>query len=250
MTEKFDISKFAKRFIVDDDTKYDSMYTEKITVLKNGEWQYDTYIRHNRSISKNSVKKFILGLEKGYAIESIKYEFYGGPPMGTTMMDYNEIKGDNIWVVNLKPDARDYFKKMGYSDNLHNMYDLIGGKYKITKNKIEYEKYNVSDIKNIFILDQDRILNKKYFKDVDQLHTMYDGEVYYSFINVYKDGKFLDKVKIESKNNPIIWKVIINKIDEINKNKNFFGYIYKLSYSFNQGLILETTKDKRYNIKY
>ena len=78
---------------------------------------------------------------------------------------------------------------------------------------------------------------------------MYDGNMYYTFLKIFKDGIFIDKIKIESNNNPIIWKVIHKKISEINKNNKFYGFIYKLTYTFNQGLILETTDDEKFNIE-
>ena len=68
-------------------------YIEKIIVLVNNVWKYDTYIIDS-DITENKVKEFILSNDKKYKIKSIRYEFHGGPPMGTVMFNYNEIKGD------------------------------------------------------------------------------------------------------------------------------------------------------------
>ena len=100
---------------------------EKVIVLRNGEWDYDTYIKSNKTIDKRKVKRFISKIEKDYEIQDINYEFYGGPPMGTLMLDPGEITGDNVWVINLKPKLFEYLKKQGKIGNLEDMYNQIGG---------------------------------------------------------------------------------------------------------------------------
>ena len=65
-----------------------------------------------------------------------------------------------------------------------------------------------------------------------------------------KISENIDKLRIESKNNPIKWPFIMNKILQINKQSKFYGYVYKLSYSLNNGIILETTDDPRFKIDY
>ncbi len=232
LNNRFNIADYDKNFNINDKT--DSIYLEKISILKNDKWQYDTYIKDNKSITKSSVKKLVKKLEKDYDIKKIDYEFYGGQPMGTQMIDYREIEGYHIWIVYLVPNIKAYLKTTGYLNELEDEYNLIGG-------------FKVKDIKNKFFID-DKKFNNKYFKDILDIHTMYDGNMYYTNLSVYKDGNFIDKLKIESNNNPIIWKIIHNKISEINKNKKFYGYIYKLTYTFNNGLVLETTNDKKFDI--
>ena len=59
---KFNIARFNKNFNLGDEGN-DTLYIEKISILKNGVWQYDTYIKRNRSISKKSVIDFVKKLE-------------------------------------------------------------------------------------------------------------------------------------------------------------------------------------------
>ncbi len=232
LNNRINIADYDKNFNINDKT--DSIYLEKISILKNDKWQYDTYIKDNKSITKSSVKKLVKKLEKDYDIKKIDYEFYGGQPMGTQMVDYREIEGYHVWIVYLTPNVKAYLKNTGYLNELEDEYNLIGG-------------FKVKDIKNFFFLE-DKKFNSKYFKDILDIHTMYDGNMYYTNLSVYKDGNYIDKLKIESNNNPIIWEIIHNKISEINKNKKFYGYIYKLTYTFNNGLVLETTNDKKFDI--
>ena len=253
---KPEVEKFIEKFPLNKSQGYVN-YIEKIMVLKNGEWQYDTYIRSNKSIDKKAVKKYISKLEKEYEVFDISYEFHGGPPMGVIMFDYKEIKGDNVWVINLKPKLYEYLKKKGIVGNLEDQYVQVGGNYfeKIWKN-LKYEFNNVNNIvidtinKFFFIEENEVPLDKNIYKPIDQINTHYDGYSYYTYLNVYKDGKFIDKLKIESKQNPIEWQFIMNKILELNKNSKFYGYVYKLTHSLNKGIILETTDDPRFKINY
>ena len=97
------VQRFLNKFPVDDSNKGIIYYSEKISVLKNGEWAYDTYIRSNKDITKEVVIDYINKLEKNeYEVQDISYEFYGGQPMGTSLFDIQEINGDNVWVVNMK----------------------------------------------------------------------------------------------------------------------------------------------------
>ena len=57
-------------------------------------------------------------------------------------------------------------------------------------------------------------------------------------------------MKVESKNNPIEWRQIMNKIFELNKQSKFYGSVYKLTNSIDKGIILETTDDDRFKINY
>lgn len=253
---KPEVEKFIEKFPLKNSKGYDN-YIEKIMVLKNGEWQYDTYIRSNKSIDKKAVKKYISKLEREYEIFDISYEFHGGPPMGVIMFDVKEIKGDNIWVVNLKPKLYEYLKKKGITGNLEDQYGQIGGYYfKKPSNNFKYDFNNVNNIfidriNNLFFIEENETAhNKNIFKPIDQINTHYDGYSYYTFLNVYKDGKFIDKLKIESKQNPIKWQFIMNKIFELNKHSKFYGYVYKLTHSLNNGIILETTDDPRFKINY
>ena len=233
LLSKFKAADYDKNFNINEKT--DTIYMEKISILKNNKWQYDTYIKDNKSITKHSVKNLVKKIEKDYDVKNIDYEFYGGQPMGTKMYDYNEIQGYHIWIVNLVPNVKAYLKTQGFLNNLEDEYDLVGG-------------YKVKDIKNFFFIEESKY-KSEYLKDILDIHTMYDGNMYYTFLKIFKDGIFIDKIKIESNNNPIIWKVIHKKISEINKNNKFYGFIYKLTYTFNQGLILETTDDEKFNIE-
>ena len=230
---KFNIADYDKNFKINDKT--DSIYIEKISILKNDKWQYDTYIKDNRSISKSSVKKLVKKLEKDYDVKEITYEFYGGQPMGTRMFDIKEIDGYHIWIVKLVPNVKSYLQSKGYFNNLEDEYKLVGG-------------YEVKKINNLFFIDGKNNSNE-YFKNILDIHTLYDGNMYYTKLTVFKDGIFMDKLKIESNNKPIIWNVVYDKLSEINKNNKFYGYIYKLTYTFNEGLILETTSDKKFDIE-
>lgn len=282
---KPEIEKFLDKFKVNDDDRGNLMYVEKVLVLRNGEWAYDTYIRANKSISKNMVKRYVNNLEKDYEVVEVSYEFHGGPPMGTTMMDYREIQGENVWVVNLKPKLYEYLKKNGTVGNLEDLYNQIGGndeieieydhklhdKYRLIHNKYnlhpsdngivrlgkiignEAHKINsliIDTIKNVFFIEDNEERDTSLLNPIKQVNTFFNGHSYYTYINVYKDGKFIDKVQVNSKQNPIEWQLIVNKIFELNKDSKFYGYVYRLTNSFNKGLILETTDDARYKIDY
>ena len=103
------------------------IYYEKIQLLLNNEWYKDTYIKSNNDITKGMVKNYIKKLEPDYKIKEIKYEFHGGPPMGTIMFDYREIEGDNVWVVNLEPKIEVYLRRKGKIGDFENIYDQFGG---------------------------------------------------------------------------------------------------------------------------
>ena len=254
---KPDIEKYTDAFPLKKNQEGLVNHLEKIMVLKNGEWQYDTYIRSNKSIDKRAVKRYISKLENEYEVFDISYEFHGGPPMGVEMFDYNEIKGDNIWVVNLRPKLFEYLKKKGKICDLEDQYTQIGGNLfgKIWHNlKLEFNNINnivIDTINNVFFIEEnEKPLDPMIFKPPSQINTHFDGYSYYTFLNVYKDGKFIDKLKIEAKQNPISWSFIMNKILEINKDSKFYGYVYKLTYSTNNGIILETTADPRFKVNY
>ena len=254
---KPDIERFTDAFPLKKNQEGLVNHLEKIMVLKNGEWQYDTYIRSNKSIDKRAVKRYISKLENEYEVFDISYEFHGGPPMGVAMFDYNEIKGDNIWVVNLRPKLFEYLKKKGKIGNLEDQYTQIGGNLfgKMWHNlKLEFNNINnivIDTINNVFFIEEnEKPLDPTIFKPPSQINTHFDGYSYYTFLNVYKDGKFIDKLKIEAKQNPINWSFIMNKILEINKDSKFYGYVYKLTYSTNNGIILETTSDPRFKVSY
>ena len=235
---KFNIARFNKNFNLGDEGN-DTLYIEKISILKNGIWQYDTYIKRNKSISRRSVINFVKNIENEYDIISVDYEFYGSNPMGTSLYDPKEIDGYHIWIVNLRYNIDEFYKR-NTTVEFEKNYDQYGGK----QNKI-------SDINNLFIFEEniDKKLDSKIFRNVTDTNTLFDGKMYYTYMTVFKDGSYLDKIKIESKNFPINWRVIFNNIQQVNSNNKFYGYVYKLSYSFNSGIILETTNDKRYNLR-
>lgn len=257
---------YIEKFNIKDDVKGLITYTEKVMVLKNGEWDYDTYYTSIGDITKDDIKKYILKLEKDYEIEDISHEFHGGPPMGTDMFDYNEIKGDNVWVVNLKANLYSYLKKNGYVGDLVDVYDNVysqmGGslfnKQKLSffeKLKLDFLKVNnivIDTINKLFYIEENKpnVLDETFYENVKQSDTNFDGEYYYTYITIYKDGKYLDKVRVQSRRNPIEWKYVVNKILDLNKTSEFYGYVYRLSYSWNKGIILETTGDQRYQINY
>ena len=273
------IEQFIDKFNVKDDDKGLLTSVEKIMVSRNGEWAYDTYFRSNKTINKNAIKKYISELEKDYEVEDVSYVFHGGPPMGTIMLDYNEIQGENVWVVNLKPKLYEYLKKNGTVGNLEDLYSQIGGydREEDEEIRVEHDKYKlgpadtvltrfgkivgnemhkinsiiIDTINKVFFVEEnEKEKDPMFFKPIKQVNTLFNGYSYYTFLNVYKDGKFIDKVKIESKQNPIQWQFVINKILELNKNPKFYGYVYRLTNSFDKGLILETTDDNRYKIDY
>ena len=48
------------------------------------------------------------------------------------MLDYNEIQGENVWVVNLKPKLYEYLKREGNVGNIEDLYEQVGGeKYRL-----------------------------------------------------------------------------------------------------------------------
>ena len=156
-------------------------------------------------------------------------------------------------------------KKKGHIGNLEDLYTQIGGVREEIKDYIHKDylpKENrsintiiVDTINKIFFIDdnEDKPEENKYFdllENVKQVHTQYDGYQYYTFLNVFKDGKFLEKKKISSLKNPITWKFVLTEIMKLNKNTNYYGYAYKLSNSWNKGYILETTNDARYKVDY
>ena len=173
---KPEVEKFIEKFPLKNSLGYVN-HVEKIMVLKNGEWNYDTYIRSNKSIDEKAVKKYISKLEKEYEIFDISYEFHGGPPMGTIMFDYNEIKGDNIWVVNLKPKLFEYLKKKGKIGNLEDQYVQIGGNFQKLWNNMKIELNNINNIvidtiNNLFFIEENEIpIDKNILKPQNQINT-------------------------------------------------------------------------------
>lgn len=261
------IQEFINKFPLKED-KGLIVYVEKISVLKNGEWSYDTYIKSNEDITKEIVIDYIKKLEgDDFDVQDISKEFYGGHPMGTELHDIQEIEGEDVWVVNLKTNIYSYMKKKGQVGNFEDIYSQIGGlpesvsKY-ISKDQIPKRSINsiiVDTINKMFFIDDNEDVkeevkfeedNRFLFEDTKQVHTHFDGETYYTFLNVFKDGKFLEKRKIMSLKNPINWKYVLSEILKINKNKMHYGFAYKLSYSWNKGYILETTDDIRYFVNY
>ena len=51
-------------------------HIEKVIVLRNGEWDYDTYIKSNKTIDKRKVKRFISKIEKDIHSLHLKSEFH------------------------------------------------------------------------------------------------------------------------------------------------------------------------------
>ena len=266
------VQEYINKFPVNDDKGLLS-YVERISVLKNGEWNYDTYIRSNNDITKDIVIDYINKIEKGdYEVQDISYEFYGGHPMGTKMYDVHEIEGENVWVVNLKANLYSYLKKKGNIGDLEDLYSQIGGlpehiEMQINEDQLQKDKRPigtviVDTINKLLFLDDNNIYEKEdkkkkfeeenshIFNNTRQVHTHYDGNTYYTFLNIFKDGKFLEKRKISSLKNPITWKYILSEIMRLNNFKRYYGFVYKLSYSWDKGYILETTDDIRYYVNY
>lgn len=226
---------------------------EKVNILKDGEYSQNTYYKSNGEITSKKIKKFVTKLEPDYYVDEVKYEFHGGPPMGTIMFDYREIQGENVWIVNLKPKLKSYLQKQGKLGDMENSFFQIGGEDSLNEKIIK-------TINTLFFIEdknyeeKEKLINdeleEKFYYDVSQINTHFDGNSYYTFINILKDGVILDKVKVISKINPIPWRTIVDAIFRISKDKKFYGNIYNLSHSFNRGLILETTDDYRYEINY
>ena len=263
------VQQFINKF-PSNDKKGLLVYVEKVSILKNGEWSYDTYIKSNSDITKDTVIEYVNKLEKNeYDIQDITHEFYGGHPMGTELYDIQEMQGEMVWVVNLKTNLYSYLEKRGNIGNLEDLYTQVGGlpdnimKYinndQIKKDDRSINSIIVDTINKMFFIDDnnDVELEKKFeeensflLEDTKQVHTHYDGNTYYTYLNIYKDGKFLEKRKISSLENPINWKYVLSEIMRLNKNKKYYGFVYKLSYSWNKGYILETTDDMRYFVNY
>ena len=108
--------------------------------------------------------------------------------MGTVMYNYKEIEGENVWIVNLKPDIN----------------------YILSKNK---------DFENLYVQNGGNLS--------DKISSKFDGTNYYNYIIVLKNNKFFDKLKIVSKN-VLTNKLLINRLNYINNNKHIYGKISKL----------------------
>ena len=179
------IEHFINKFKVDDDDKGLIMYMEKIMVSRNGEWAYDTYIRANKTIDEKAVKKYISKLDKDYEVMDISYEFHGGVPMGTLMLDYNEIQGDNVWVVNLKPKLYEFLKREGKVGNIEDLYEQVGGEKhrllptdtyisrigKIIGNELDTINSIVIDTINgvFFVEENDKEMDPVFYKSIKQI---------------------------------------------------------------------------------
>ena len=100
---------------------------ERITVLKNDEWSYDTYIKSNKTITKNMVGNLVKKIENNnnWDIKEISKEFHGGRPMGTERIDLKEFNGDLIWVVKLKPNLYNYLKEEGHVGDIEDLYENL-----------------------------------------------------------------------------------------------------------------------------
>ena len=272
---------------------------ERITVLKNDEWSYDTYIKSNKTITKNMVGDLIKKIENNnnWDIKEISKEFHGGRPMGTERIDLKEFNGDLIWVVKLKPNLYNYLKEEGHVGDIEDLYEnllrgddsyttvLHGGGHELNVNikevveKINKERdleksikdgniklkettlheYFLDFINKIFKIKYKKKEEKDYkftqiYKDQFMKNTFEEktenGRLYYTFINIYKDGKFFEKKRIESQNCPITWNIALKELIRMQKtNTKRYGYIYKLSLTW-KGWLLETTDDIRYKINY
>jgi hypothetical protein len=55
-------------------------------------------------------------------------------------------------------------------------------------------------------------------------------------LTIFKDGKFIDKLKINTKNEKLDSRVIMDKIIQLS-NSNYYGNIFRVYNSFNKGLI-------------
>ena len=236
-----DIEKYTNNF----DEKENSLnYIDKIIILKNGEYSSETYYKSNIDITKKKIKKYVIKLEPEFLVEDITYEFYGGQPMGTTLFDYKDIKGENVWVVNLKPNLISYLEKKGKIGNFEDIYNQIGG-----SNLKNIKSFIFNKLKNYFNFNLEE--NNYIFKNIDDVFLLYDidNDYFYTYLTIFKDGKFIDKLKINTKNEKLDPRIIMDKIIQLS-NSNYYGNIYRVYNSFNKGLILETTNDTRYKIKY
>ena len=88
------------------------------------------------------------------------------------------------------------------------------------------------------------------FKKNTFLDVTPNGEIYYTYINIYKDGKFFEKKRIDSQNCPITWNIALKELIRMQKRNNKrYGNIYKLTLTW-KGWLLETTDDIRYKVNY
>ena len=274
---------------------------EKITVLKNDEWSYDTYIKSNKTITKKMVTNFIKKKENDnrWDVYEISKEFHGGRPMGTTHFNTNEIMGDHIWVVKLKPNLYNYLKEEGYVGNIEDLYENIlkgndsytsvlhGGGHelnidikKIVENinkekkekkefdekkaiesKVTLHEYFLDFVNKLFSIKLKKKEKKEktfnhtqIFKNQFKKNTFLDetskGKLFYTYLNILKDGKFFEKKRIDSMNCPITWNIVLKEIIKMQKKSNkIYGNVYKLTLTW-KGWILETTDDIRYKVNY
>ena len=164
--------------------------------------------------------------------------------MGTTLFDYKDIQGENVWVVNLKPNLISYLEKKGKIGNFEDIYNQIGG-----SNLKNIKSFIFNKLKNYFNFNLEE--NNYIFKNIDDVFLLYDidNDYFYTYLTIFKDGKFIDKLKINTKNEKLDPRIIMDKIIQLS-NSNYYGNIYRVYNSFNKGLILETTNDTRYKIKY
>ena len=65
---------------------------ERITVLKNDEWSYDTYIKSNSDITKDTVIEYVNKLEKKYAGGGLAASPPSHPPNGTASKHKRKLK--------------------------------------------------------------------------------------------------------------------------------------------------------------
>lgn len=215
------------------------VYNEKIMVLKNNEWAYDTYLKSNKTIDKKAIAKYINQIEKGkFEIDSIKYEFHGGVQMGINHENYKEIEGSNIWIVKMKPNLYSYLESQGLVGDTENIYLQQGG------------SITIDSVNHLYQIDNNQYNKKFNLKNVDDHHINFDEvqKNYYTYLNIYKDGKFLEKKRITSLKKPITWDIIAKNIEIL--NNEHYGYIFKLTNTWNEGITLETSSDIRYKINY
>tara|TARA_Y100000589_G_C27147601_1_gene627523 strand:- start:235 stop:1113 length:879 start_codon:yes stop_codon:yes gene_type:complete len=264
-----EIEKFTSLFPMQQNTGT-TIYIDRISVSINGHFEYDTYIRANKTITEKMVKKYVESLSKDYKVEDIKYVYQGGPPMANSFIDIKEVEGNNVWVVNLKPDLYIYMNNRNGLDT----YTQYGGNFFATEKDIfdyldEQKRTQIKGKKNIFavILDTlnelfffidekpnkceiDDKRDKRYFEDVREVNTKFNGKEYYTYLNIYKDGKYLHNIKVSSFSYPIEWSNVLNEILKLNNDTDMYGYVYRLTNTWNEGFVLETTKDVRYKVNY
>ena len=230
------INNFENLFNIPNNANEYVLYSKKINVIKNGRFAYSTYIKSKRPITKKQVKEFIKKKEKSYMKFEKIYLIDDGNFTYGSNGDIEDYESQESWNVELKTDI---YQKHDYDEENYVDYQLGG-----------YDKYFVRidpeddyDNQNPDYTNVRKTLYKRKLVEFDK-----SNNTYYLILKIYKDGKFIQDLKIEN-TNKITERHILKAINYVNKNNDYFGYVFNLSLTW-ENAILETTDDKRYKIQY